>query len=84
MVVRDGSGSLGNDAVLSCRKLPYRRGTNMTIGIKWIQVLAHGYLYWWVGVKQMDGLAQDCSNSSALTVESLPSCTKPAHYNCSA
>ena len=28
----------------------------------------------------IDGLAQDCSNSSALVIESLQSCTKPSIY----
>ena len=28
----------------------------------------------------IDGLVQDCSNSSALAMELLQSCTKPSHY----
>ena len=28
----------------------------------------------------IDGLVQDCSNSSALAMELLPSCTKPSIY----
>ena len=37
----------------------------------WESVLFEGYI---------DGLVQDCSNSSALAMELLQSCTKPSIY----
>ena len=33
------------------------------------------------GVYYIDGLAQDCSNSSVLAMELLQSCTKTSIYN---
>ena len=33
-----------------------------------------------LGVLHLDGLVQDCSNSSALALELLQSCTKPLIY----
>ena len=33
-----------------------------------------------VSIDQIDSLVQDCSNSSALAMELLQSCTKPSRY----
>ena len=35
----------------------------------------------WIEENYVDGLVQDCSNSSALALELLQSCTKPSMYS---
>ena len=47
----------------------------------------HGHVYWFIyaslglnGLNWIDGLLQDCTHSSVLAMELLPSCTKPSYY----
>ena len=52
------------------------------IKARWRCIYGCYFFLSWSWISHIDGLAQDCSNSSALAMELLQSCTKPSICNC--
>ena len=57
------------------------RAVSMYKGVSWPWILEVTRLTFWANlIPHIDGLVQDCSNSSAFALELLQSCTKPLIY----